>query len=298
MNRIITSADQIDFTLKDIPSMPPPRKVMMVKPTFFDVEYVINPHMAGKIGAVDKMQAQNEWNHLMEAYKELGFEVHILDGVRDLPDMVFCANQSLPSIDQEGNLKAVMSRMSAEQREGEVPHIESWLKKMGYEIQTLDPDKVSEFEGMGDALWHYKKRMLWGGYGFRTSPEAYEELSNLLGVPVIALELVNEKFYHLDTCLCSLNSDTVLIYPDAFTEEGLAMIKKLVPNVIEASSYEAEKLFAVNATAPDGLNVLIQQGCTDVNKKLRDLGFKVHEFSTFEFLKSGGSVFCMKLMLW
>jgi N-dimethylarginine dimethylaminohydrolase len=298
MNRIITSADQIDFTLKDIPSMPPPRKVMMVKPTFFDVEYVINPHMAGQIGSVDKMQAQNEWNHLLDAYKELGFEVHVLDGERDLPDMVFCANQSLPSIDQEGNLKAVMSRMSTEQRKGEVTHIEKWLKKMGYEILTLDPDKVSEFEGMGDALWHYKRRMLWGGYGFRTSPEAYEELSNLLGVPVIALELVNEKFYHLDTCLCSLNSDTVLIYPDAFTAEGLAMIKKLVPNVIEASSYEAEKLFAVNATAPDGLNVLIQQGCTDVNKKLRDHGFKVHEFSTFEFLKSGGSVFCMKLMLW
>lgn len=298
MNRVITSVDQIDFTLQDIPSMPPPRKVMMVKPTFFDVEYVINPHMSGQVGAVDKMQAQNEWNHLMDAYKELGFEVHVLDGVRDLPDMVFCANQSLPSIDQEGNLKAVMSRMSADQRKGEVSHIEEWLKKMGYEIMTLDPDKVSEFEGMGDALWHYKRRMLWGGYGFRTSPEAYEELSNLLGVPVIALELVNEKFYHLDTCLCSLNSDTVLIYPDAFTAEGLAMIKRLVPNVIEASSYEAEKLFAVNATAPDGLNVLIQQGCTDVNKKLRDHGFKVHEFSTFEFLKSGGSVFCMKLMLW
>lgn len=298
MNRIITSVDQIDFTVKDIPSMPPPRKVMMVKPTFFDVEYVINPHMAGQIGSVDKMQAQNEWNHLLDAYKELGFEVHVLDGERDLPDMVFCANQSLPSIDQEGNLKAVMSRMSTEQRKEEVSHIEKWLKKMGYEILTLDPDKVSEFEGMGDALWHYKRRLLWGGYGFRTSPEAYEELSNLLGVPVIALELVNDKFYHLDTCLCSLNSDTVLIYPDAFTAEGLAMIKKLVPNVIEASSYEAEKLFAVNATAPDGLNVLIQQGCTDVNKKLRDHGFKVHEFSTFEFLKSGGSVFCMKLMLW
>jgi N-dimethylarginine dimethylaminohydrolase len=298
MNRIITSAGQIDFTLKDIPSMPPPRKVLMVKPTFFDVEYVINPHMAGQIGAVDKMQAQNEWNHLLDAYKELGFEVHVLDGQRDLPDMVFCANQSLPSIDQEGNLKAVMSRMRADQRKDEVPHIEKWLKKMGYEILTLNPDKVSEFEGMGDALWHYKKRLLWGGYGFRTSPEAYEELSNLLGVPVIALELVDEKFYHLDTCLCILNSDTVLIYSDAFTEEGLAMIRKLVPNVIETTKYEAEKLFAVNATAPDGLNVLIQQGCTDVNKKLRDHGFKVHEFSTFEFLKSGGSVFCMKLMLW
>jgi N-dimethylarginine dimethylaminohydrolase len=298
MTKIYTSASEIDFTIKDLPKMPAPSRVLMVKPTYFDVEYVINPHMADQIGQVDKMQAQNEWEHLLDAFKEFGFEVNVINGVKGQPDMVFCANQSLPFIDDNENRKVIMSIMHAPQRKGEVEAIEKWYRSEGYEILHLDPEKVSDFEGMGDAIWHFKRRLLWGGYGFRSSMKAYGHVSELLDTPVVALELIDDKYYHLDTCFCSLNEKTVLIYPDAFTDEGLEMIYKLYDKVIEATPYEAEKLFAVNATCPDGKNVLIQQGCTDVNQKLRDAGFSVHEFSTYEFIKSGGSVFCMKMMLW
>ncbi|MDX1591839.1 MAG: arginine deiminase-related protein, partial [Balneolaceae bacterium] len=239
---IYTSADQLDFTLSDLSTMPAPSEVLMVKPTYFDVEYVINPHMKGQLGQVDKMQAQNEWEHLVDAYEEFGYTVHILDGMRGMPDMVFCANQSLPFVDEHGTNKVIMSIMHTEQRKKEVDAIEAWYKKQGYEILHLDPDKVSDFEGMGDAIWHFKRRLLWGGFGFRSSLNAYEQISDMLDTPVIALELVDEKFYHLDTCFCSLNEKNVLIYPDAFTDEGLKLIHALYDNVIEATSYEAEKL--------------------------------------------------------
>lgn len=297
-NKIYTAANELDFRLSDLQAMPAPSEVLMVKPTYFDVEYVINPHMKGQVGQVDKMQAQNEWEHLLDAFKEFGFRVHVLEGMRGMPDMVFCANQSLPFVDSDGSKRVVMSIMHTVQRKEEVNAIESWYRDQGYEILHLDPEKVSDFEGMGDAIWHFKRRLLWGGYGFRSSMNAYEQVSDLLDTPVIALELVDDKFYHLDTCFCSLNEKNVLIYPGAFTDTGLELIHALYDNVIEATSYEAEKLFAVNAACPDGKNVLIQQGCTDVNQKLRDAGFSVHEFSTYEFLKSGGSVFCMKMMLW
>jgi len=212
--------------------------------------------------------------------------------------MVFCANQSLPFSDKEGNLKVVMSIMAADQRKKEVPPVEQFYRDLKYEIFHLDPEKVDNYEGMGDGLWHFKRQLLWGGYGFRSSLAAYEQISDILDVPVIALELVDENFYHLDTCMCMLNEKTCLIYADAFTDTGLEMINKMFENVIEATSYEAKKMFAVNASCPDGKNVFIQQGCTDVNQKLRDAGFSVHEFSTYEFIKSGGSVFCMKMMLW
>ena len=298
MKKNFTSASQIDFRITDLPKMPVPSRVLMVKPTYFDVEYVINPHMAGQIGRVDKMQAQNEWEHLVDGYEELGLDVQIINGEKGLPDMVFCANQSLPFIDSRENKKVIMSIMHAPERKREVDAIETWYKTQDYEILHLNPGKVNDFEGMGDAIWHFKRQLLWGGYGFRSSVQAHEQVSELLDTPIITLELIDDKFYHLDTCLCVLNEKNVLIYPDAFTEEGLKMIHKLFENVIEATKYEAEKLFAVNATCPDGKNVLIQQGCTDVNQKLRDAGFSVHEYSTYEFIKSGGSVFCMKMMLW
>lgn len=298
MNKVYTSADQIDFTIEKLPAMPAPTQVLMVKPTHFDVKYVINPHMEGFIGNVDTIQAENEWEYLVDGYKELGLKVHILNGEDGLPDLVFCANQSLPFIDPEGSKKVLMSIMHADQRKEEVPFIEQWYRRNGYQIFHLDPSEVDNFEGMGDALWHFNRLLLWGGHGFRSSIKAYKQISELFDTPVVVLELVDDKFYHLDTCLCVLNEKNALIYPDAFTQKGLDMIYKLFDNVIEATPYEAEKLFAVNATCPDGRNVMIQQGCTDVNKKLRDAGFSVHEYSTYEFLKSGGSVFCMKMMLW
>lgn len=298
MKNVYTKADQIDFSLSDVPEMPAPSNILMVRPTHYDIEYVINPHMSDNVGAVDKMQALNEWQHLYDGFKELGLNVEAIDGIEDLPDMVFCANQSLPYIRKDGRKGVLMSIMNSDYRKPEVKRIKKYFKEQDFEIQHLNSENIESFEGMGDALWHFKKRLIWGGYGFRTSAGAYEEISEKLNTPVIALELVDDKFYHMDTCMSMLNSDSVMIYADAFTETGLEMIHNMFGTVIKASKYEAENLFAVNAASPDGKNVLIQQGCTDINKKLRDAGFSVHEYSTYEFIKSGGSVFCMKLLYW
>ncbi len=298
MRKVVSTVSELDFKVSDLREMPAPQKVLLVKPTHFDVEYVINPHMKGNEGDVDKIAAMDEWEHLKSAYTELGLQTRVIDGVRGYPDMVFCANQSLPFIAEDGAKKVLMSIMHADERKGEVQHIQKVYEESNYEIHQLDKKKFRDFEGMGDALWHFKKGLIWGGYGFRSSLEAYELISEQFDVPVITLKLLDESFYHLDTCLCILNENTALIYSKAFTNEGLELIHVLFEHVIEASKYEAEELFACNATCPDGKNVFIQQGCTDANQKMRNLGFKVHEFSTAEFLKSGGSVFCMKMMLW
>lgn len=298
MAKVITTADQLDFTINDIPKMPLPRQVLMVKPTYFSVDYVINPHMVRNVGKVDKIEARNQWRVIGDTFDQIGLTVHELDGQEDLPDMVFCANQSLPFEDEEGNRHTVMSIMHADERKDEVPFIEQWYRQHGYEIHYLDEEVIEDFEGSGDALWHAGRRLLWGGYGFRSSLKAYETISGMFRVPVVALELTDESFYHLDTCLCILNEKSALIYPGAFTGQGLELIHAVFSDVIKASKYEAEKMFACNAACSDGKNVVIQKGCTDASKKLRDAGFAVHEVATDEFLKSGGSVFCMKQMVW
>jgi N-dimethylarginine dimethylaminohydrolase len=298
MAQVLTYAEQIDFSVKDIPSTPLPTDVLMVRPLHYSVDYVINPHMSDNVGQVDKIEANNEWDLVRSLFDQIGINIHVIEDQEGLPDMVFCANQSLPFIDEDGKRHAFMSIMHADQRKDEVPYFEQWYRQHGYEVHYLDDDKISDFEGCGDAIWHTGKRLLWGGYGYRSSLEAYKTISETYDVPVLALKLVDESFYHLDTCLCVLDEHTALIYPEAFTDEGLKMIDQLFDTVIEASKYEAEKLFACNASCPDGRNVIIQQGCTDVNKNLRDNGFSVHEVSTYQFLKSGGSVFCMKMLLW
>src|SRR5699024_3963981 len=249
-------------------------------------------------GKVDSIEAQNEWGVIKNIFSQIGVKPQVLDGQEGLPDMVFCANQSLPFIDTEGQKQVVMSIMKTEQRKKEVPYIEQWYRQAGYKIHYLNETEVEAFEGCGDSIWHRGRQLLWGGYGFRTSVEAYDKVANLFDIPVIALELVDESFYHLDTCMSVLDERTVLIYPAAFTQEGLALINAMFDTVLHATGYEAKKLFACNATCPDCHNVIIQHGCTDTSKKLRDAGFAVHEVKTDEFLKSGGSVFCMKQLVW
>jgi len=295
---IITKTSELSFTLNEIPSMPLPDGALMVTPEHFTVEYVINPHMEGHIGNVDRIKAVQEWNQVRDAFINSGVRVHEINGVAGLPDMVFCANQSLPFISSDGRKEVLMSIMHADQRKDEVAFIEQWYRQNGYLIHHLDDVVIEYFEGMGDAIWHTGKRLIWGGYGFRSSLDAYKIVSDKFGIPIIALELLHPSFYHLDTCFCMLNEETALIYPGAFTDEGLQLIRSLIPNIIEANQHEAEELFACNATCPDGENVIIQYGCVDVNQQLRKAGFIVHEVSTDEFRKSGGSVFCMKMMVW
>jgi N-dimethylarginine dimethylaminohydrolase len=295
---IITKPSELNFTLSDVSSMPLPDGAFMVTPEHFTVEYVINPHMEGHIGNIDKAKALQEWKQVRDAFVKSGVTVHDIKGVEGLPDMVFCANQSLPYVDANGRKEVLMSIMHADQRKDEVAFIEQWYRQNGYLIHHLDGVAIKDFEGMGDAIWHTGKRLIWGGYGFRSSLEAYKIVSDTFGIPVIALELHHPAFYHLDTCFCMLNEDTALIYPGAFTDDGLKLIRAIIPNIIEANQHEAEELFACNATCPDGKNVIIQYGCEKVNEELRKAGFVVHEVSTDEYRKSGGSVFCMKMMVW
>ncbi|MEM1041727.1 MAG: arginine deiminase-related protein [Bacteroidota bacterium] len=284
--------------LDALPAIPRPNRVLLTTPAHFRVDYVINPHMAGNVGSVNAGQARREWGALRDAYGGLGVEVSTVEGAADLPDMVFCANQTLPYQTPGGERGVVLSRMHAAQRKPEVAHYAGFFREEDYEVHSLDADLPGDFEGMGDALWHPGRYLLWGGYGYRTDAEVYERLSSALGFPIAALRLTDPDFYHLDTCLCPLDEHTALVYPGAFDDDGLALVRHYFARVIEAPEDEARRLFACNAHSPDGRHVIVQRGCAGTNEKLREAGYEVIEVDTGEFLKAGGSVFCMKLMFW
>ena len=295
---VYTSPNDALPALEALPEIPQPGRVLLTTPAYFRVDYVINPHMAGNIGEVDTDAAAAQWTRLRDTYDQLGVEVETIEGAPDLPDMVFCANQTLPYQTPGGERGVVISRMHAPQRQAEPAHYARFFESEDYEVRTLDTDLGGDFEGMGDAIWHPGRYLLWGGHGYRTDLDVYERLSSALGFPVVALQLSDPDFYHLDTCLCPLDEATALVYPGAFDDDGLALIKHYFARVIEAPEEEARRLFACNAHSPDGEHVILQRGCTETVAALEDAGYTVIEVETDEFLKAGGSVFCMKMMYW
>ncbi len=273
-----------------------PKKALMVTPDFFNVEYAINPHMMnekGELNTIDQKEAHRQWSALKKTFENLGLEILTINGEEGLPDMVFCANQCFPFL-KEGQLNIVLSEMHSEQRKPEVPYFKTWA-----ENENIPTHKLGDrpLEGMGDVIWDYSSGKIFGGYGLRTSIDTYPKLETLIDQEIIKFELLDEKFYHLDTCFSPLGNQTVAIVKEAFTDEGLKTISQHFKTVLEIPLEEAINQLACNLCCPNGKDVVIQQGANRTNKLLREHGYTIHEVNTSEFIKSGGSVFCMKMLL-
>ena len=295
---VYRTLQELDLSPGDLPVLSPPGRVLMARPTYFDVTYAINPYMADQIGKVNVDRARRQWNELRNVYVELGYTVDIIEGVPGLPDMVFSANQTLPYLMPDGSKHVLLSRMHAEQRRDEVPHFRSVFEEHGYTIHEIPEAVEGSFEGMGDGLWHRGHDLLWGGYGIRTDLSVYEWLADELDLAIVALELEDPRFYHLDTCLSLLDPHSALVYPGALTLEGRQLVENCFDTVIEVPEQEATDLLACNAHCPDGTHVLIQEGCDTTVSELSMAGFRPIEVDVSEFLRAGGSVSCMKLMYW
>jgi N-dimethylarginine dimethylaminohydrolase len=274
-----------------------PQRVLMVNPRFFEVAYAINPHMrnqAGELNQVDSAKAQKQWQILHDTFQSLDLEVVTLPGQPHLPDMVFCANQTFP-FRNNGQTEIILSTMASPERRPEVEFFKQWASKNGI---PHHPPLTQNFEGMGDALWNYESGEIFAGYGFRTSPEVYTTLEKIVGQKITTFELKDERFYHLDTCLAILNKETAAYVEEAFTPEGLQTLRQSFTQLLRVPLHEATEQLACNMCSANGKDVILQQGATATVQQLQEHGFKVHEIDTSEFIKSGGSVFCMKMLIW
>jgi len=286
-------------TLADLSAVPLADRVLMADPQEFDVVYAINPHMkdaAGHLPKVDRDEARRQWWVLRETLEDLGVHVDVVAPLVGFPDLVFCANQTLPvqAAITGGLPELVASNMASEERAAEVPHIVEALRGMGYRPWGLSGrDRL--LEGMGDGLWHPGRRLLWAGLGPRSQEAAWAEVERRYDLPIALLELADDDFYHLDTALCLIDERHCLWYPGAFTAAGRDLIERLFENPLAVPEDEARHGFACNAFSPDGTHVLIQRGNRDSREQLADAGKTVIELDTDEYMKSGGSVFCMKL---
>lgn len=281
--------------LRSLPPRLEPGRALMCRPDFFAVKDVKNPFMRANLGAVDAAEARRQWDALKAALESLGLPVEVLEPQPGLEDMVFAANQALPGLGPDGRPFALMANMRHEARRPEVAFYRAFFASRGYRIVELPGAPL--FEGQGDALWHPGRRLLWLGWGQRSSVEAAPALAEATGVPVLALELRRPEFYHLDTCLCLLAEDAALACREAFTVEGWELLRASISRLIEAPEDEALSFLACNGLAV-GRRVVLQRGAERTCRRLREAGFEPLEVETGEFLKSGGSVFCLKALFY
>ncbi|MEW6683656.1 MAG: arginine deiminase-related protein [Nitrospirota bacterium] len=261
------------------------RSLLMCPPDYYGIEYEINPWMDVRRPA-DPDRARAQWRALYDLLTAgLGVHVDLLEPVKGLPDLVFTANAGMVA-----HRRFIASRFLHPERQREQPTYEAWFRTRGYAIDTL-PEQTC-FEGEGDALW--LGDTLFAGYRLRSDVTSHQAVAAILGCRVLSLELIDPRFYHLDTCFCPLDERRALYYPPAFDEYGQRVIAQFVPEAIAVDEADALR-FGCNAIVA-GREVVLQSGCAALEASLRAAGWTPRPVDLSEFHKAGGSAKC--LVLW
>jgi len=283
-------APHASVSFKPIPAVEPARATfLMCPPTLYDVDYVINPWMAGNVHASSRTRAAEQWQHLYEAVTEIA-NVELIEPEPGSPDMVFTANAGL----ERSGIVAISSFFHPE-RQGEEPHFRRWFHLGGYSI--VDTPRVTPFEGEGDALFSTDGNCLWVGHGPRTAASSHRALHEIWGVPVVPLHLIDPRFYHLDTCFAPLEGGCVMYFPDAFDHLSLNRIEAFYPPEKRIIIREADAAsFACNAINV-GRTIILNKISDKLRDELERIGFKVVQVQLTEFLKAGGAAKCLVMKL-
>lgn len=264
-------------------------RLLMCRPEFFEVRYVINPWMDGNVGRAERERARGQWEALYEGLRGVA-QIELIEARPGLPDMVFTANAGVVL----GN-RVVLGRFLHRERQPEEAHFREWFTGRGFEVFEMPADLP--FEGAGDALVDGAGGWMWAAYGLRSELDAHPLLARWLDVEVCPLRLVDPRFYHLDTCLCPLEGGWLMYHPPAFDSASNRLIEARVPAArrIVVSGADAA-LFACNAVHI-GKRVFLNRAGPEVAGALGAAGFEVVETPLGEFMKAGGAAKCLALGL-
>lgn len=261
---------------------------LMCAPKYFEVTYVINHWMALHEG-ICRERAMQQWQRLYQLISERA-QVKLVEPQPGLPDMVFTANAALMF-----DNKAMVSRFLHPQRTGEERYFQNWFSENQFRIHKT-PTGVN-FEGAGDALLDRNETLLWMGWGYRSARTAQAHLSEYFDLEVAPLRLVDERFYHLDTCFCPLSRGYLMYYPAAFDDQARRLIAERVPRSKRIPVSERDAVtFACNAVNIDDV-VIVNRISSELRAELEAAGFEVIQTDLSEFLKAGGGSKCLTLRL-
>lgn len=262
----------------DVTRRPRTRRYLLADPAHVDVRYAINPWM-DPAAPFDPERAQAQWRQLRDTLVGLGHDVAVLPARPDLPDLVFAANGALVLGD-----RALVARFAHAERRPEADLHRRWLHDRG--ITTVDA--TGSCEGEGDLLVVGRRVLV--GHGFRSQPSAAADVATLTDREVVPVELVDPRYYHLDTALGVLDDHTIVWHPPAVAPAAADRLRALYPTAIEVDRHDAE-LLGCNLVS-DGRHVVVPAG---VDRLLHDLtrhGFDPVTVDLSELRLAGGGPKC------
>jgi ornithine--oxo-acid transaminase len=262
---------------------------LMCPPQWYDVDYVINPWMAGNLHRPIRDAAFAQWNALYRKLREIA-DVKLLHPRQGAPDMVFVAHAALVH-----HGVAALSSFAHPQRRAEEDYLRQWLEESGFLLWETPHETA--FEGEGDAGFDEDGRHLWLAHGVRTCRYSHEHVASAWHARLTSLHLIDPRFYHLDTCFAPLSGHRLVYFPGAFDAASNAAIEAAYPanQRIAVSEFEATQ-FACNLLSV-GDEVILHTIAGALPRRLEAMGFRVTQLPLGEFVRGGGAAKSLALRL-
>ena len=204
------------------------RHYLMCRPTTSRLTYAINPWMDPTRRSDRRRWPIRQWEALRDTYLELGPHGRA-SSTRSpgLPDMVFAANGA------PGRRRHACSARSSATRSGpaEGPAYLRWFAEQRvrpvHERRSTSTRARATSSSLGDV--HA------GRHRLPHRAAAHAEAQEFFGRPVITLQLVDPRYYHLDTALVRRSTDAhVAYFPEAFSPGSQAVLRRLFPDAVIA----------------------------------------------------------------
>lgn len=258
----------------------PLRYVLLCPPEHMEIKEVINDvQKRYQQENIDVERALSQHRHFVAALQENGVETAMLQPSDQFPEQVFTRDVGFTIEDT-----VIIGDMAASVRQGEEQELQKWLDLQHIQFQTLGSHRV---EG-GDVLIDQDR--IYIGISSRTSEKAIQELEEKLPSFQIIPIHFDERYLHLDCVFNILSPTEALIFPEALSDEAVALLGERY-KLISVNSDEQFTL-GVNVLSIGERRVFSQPQNKDVNEQLRKHGFQVLEVDFSEIIKSGGAFRC------
>ena len=230
--------------------------------------------------------AMRQHAEMVDAYRDAGVNVHFLEPDPALPYQVYARDSSFMT--PHG---AVVTQMHQWWRRGEYAPVIRFYQEAGIPIWRMIT--ASAFEG-GDFDVIEPGCVLIGYCGERTQEPAARQVAEWVSAEgwEVRLQPIAEHYVHIDLMVCMLAPKLAAVCPDTTDDAVLDWLRGKGIELVPVSYRDTMKL-GCNVVALGNDRVISTSESTDLNARLRALGFTVYDPDVTMFTLGGGGVHCM-----
>lgn len=234
----------------------------------------------------DRELALRQHAEMVDAYRDAGVNVHLLDAREELPYAVYARDSNFMT-----PFGAVVTQLASPRRRGEYANVLRFY--LEHEIPIYELVSAGNFEG-GDFNMIEPGCVLIGYTGLRGEEISARQVGAWMESEGIEVKYapIDEYYVHIDLMVCMLAEKLCAVCLDTTDPEIVDWLKSRNIEIVPVSFRETMGL-GCNVVALGDDRILSTAAAPELNARLRALGMTVYDPEMSQFQLAGGGVHCM-----